>query len=489
MMRTLWFALLAGSLSACAGITLGPDYTQPPADSVSASAGAAAPFAGSASPLFSQAPLPDHWWRLYDDARLDTLVEDALRHNTDLRQASANLERVQAMEAEVGGGRKPSVSLNANPYFGHPSGLSMLKPGYVPPDMYRYSAGAGISYQLDLFGQLRRAMESAAANTDAARAALDLARVNVAAATTRAYAQVCSAGLRLKTAQKSVALQKESLGVSERLQKAGRVGSMDAGRARAQLQQLMSVVPGLEAERQSALYRLATLTGRVPQQFPQAMSECDTPLVLNQPIPVGDGAALIRRRPDVRQAERELAAASAKIGMNMADRYPKIVLGLSGASSGTAVGFAKSDTLSWSLGPLISWTLPNTGAVDARIAQAEAGTRMAAAKFDGTVLTALRETETSLTVYARELDKRAALQASRDEAAIVAGQARQLYQSGKAGYLDALDAERALASAEASLAASESSLVDDQVQLFLALGGGWENPPSLSPEAAVAARP
>ena len=147
---------------------------------------------------------------------------------------------------------------------------------------------------------------------------------------------------------------------------------------------------------------------------------------------------------------------------------------MSAGSAGTLAGFGRSDTLSWGLGPLISWTLPSNGVADARIAQAEAGTRQAAARFDGVVLNALRETETALNQYARELDRRAALQASRDEAATVAGQARRLYQGGKVGYLEALDAERALAASDAALAASEAALIDEQVQLFLALGGGWE---------------
>jgi outer membrane protein TolC len=192
-------------------------------------------------------------------------------------------------------------------------------------------------------------------------------------------------------------------------------------------------------------------------------------------VPVGDGAALLRRRPDIRQAERGLAAATARIGVAVAGRYPRIRLGLSTQSAGALSGFGRADTFSWSLGPLISWTLPNNGIADAQVAQAEAGTRQALAHFDGVVLNALRETETTLDAYARELDRRAALQAARDEAASVAQQARRLYEGGKLGHLEALDAERALAAGESALAASEAALVDQQVQLFLALGGGWES--------------
>ncbi|HEY0202070.1 MAG TPA: TolC family protein [Burkholderiaceae bacterium] len=465
--------LAAAALAACAGAPVGPDYHQPP-EALASQPGAARPFAAAGSGVFSSAPLTASWWRLYHDERLDRMVAQALLHNTDLRQAVANLERVRAIEDEVAGAQQPTLSVNGGPSYGHVSGLSLLQPGYEPPNAYHYSANAGLSYQFDLFGQIRRAMEAANASSGAAQAALDLVRVNVAASTARAYAEVCSTGLQLQTAEKSVQLQAEALDISERLQQAGRAGTMDIARARAQLRQLDAALPPLQAERQGALYRLATLTGVLPQDFPRDVAGCTTPPRVAGTVPVGDGAALLRRRPDIRQAERGLAEATARIGVAVADLYPKVSLGLSAGSVGLANGFGQRDTRSWSLGPLISWTLPNTGAVQARIAQAEAGTRAALAKFDGTVLTALRETETALNVYARELDRRAALQAARDDSASAAAQARALYRNGKTNYLDTLDAERSLAASEAALAASEAQLAGDQVALFLALGGGWD---------------
>ncbi|WPG38499.1 TolC family protein [Variovorax sp. EBFNA2] len=459
---------LAAGLAACAAV--GPDYQQPP-EALASQPAAARPFAEAPA---NAAPLPAHWWRLYHDPLLDRLVTQALAHNTDLRQAVANLERERAIETEVAGAKYPTIGVNGGPSFGHVSGLSLLQKGYEPPNTFNYSAGASLSYQVDLFGQIRRAIEASAANSQAAEAALDLVRVNVAAGTARAYAEACSAGLRLQIAQKSVALQQDAVNVTERLQRAGRAGAIDAGRARAQLAQLDAALPPLKAQRQGALYRLATLTGALPQDFPREVADCTTAPRVAGALPVGDGAALLRRRPDIRQAERSLAASTARIGVATADLYPKVTLGLSGSSAGHATGFGRQDTLAWSVGPLISWTVPNTGAALARIAQAEAGTRAALAKFDGTVLTALRETETALGTYVRELDRRAALQASRDESAKVAAQARQLYRNGRTAYLDTLDAERALAGADAALAASEAQLADDQVVLFMALGGGWE---------------
>ncbi|MDQ0034452.1 NodT family efflux transporter outer membrane factor (OMF) lipoprotein [Variovorax boronicumulans] len=459
---------VAAGLAACAAV--GPDYKQPD-DALASQPAAAKPFAEAPA---NSAPLPPHWWRLYHDPLLDKLVTQALAHNTDLRQAVANLERERAIESEVAGAQRPTLGVSGGPSFGHVSGLSLLQKGYEPPSRFNYSAGASLSYQVDLFGQIRRSIEAAGANTEAAAAALDLVRVNVAAGTARAYAEACSTGLRLQIAEKSVALQQDAVSVTDRLQRAGRAGTIDTSRARAQLEQLNAALPPLKAERQGALYRLATLTGALPQDFPREVADCSVPPRVAGTLPVGDGAALLRRRPDIRQAERSLAASTARIGVATADLYPKVTLGLSASSAGTAADFGRKDTMSWSMGPLISWTLPNTGIAQARIAEAEAGTRGALAKFDGTVLTALRETETALGTYARELDRHAALQASRDESAKVAAQARQLYKNGRTAYLDALDAERSLAASDAALAASEAQLADDQVVLFMALGGGWE---------------
>lgn len=475
-------AISAAAVLLAACTTVGPDYKQP-ADALAGKPEAAAPFVGaqpsrrssdaaSAQP-YSQDALPAHWWRLYSDPLLDSLVEQALAHNTDLRQAAANLERVEALEAEMHGADKPTIGVNGGPSYGHVSGLSLLQPGYQPPSDFHYSAGAAVSYQVDLFGQLRRANEASRASTEAASAALDLVRVSVAAGTALAYADVCSTGMRLRSARKSAELQQEAVDASQRLQQAGRVSAMDVSRARNQAQLLLAALPPLQAQREGAVYRLAAFTGTPPQAFSKEVTECVAPPQVAGAVPVGDGAELLRRRPDIRQAERELAAATARIGVAVADRYPKITLGLSASSAGLLDEFGRRDTVAWSLGPLISWTLPNTGVADARIAQAAAGTRMAAAKFDGTVLTALREAETALSAYAHELDRHASLEASRAEASTVAEQARRMYQSGKVGYLEALDAERSLASSEAALAASDAQLANDQVTLFLALGGGW----------------
>lgn len=463
--------MLALALAGCT--TVGPDY-QVPTDAVAERQSAQAPFAQAREQVFRQEAVPGHWWRLYQDPALDGLVEKALAANTDLRVASANLERAQAALRETQAQQQPGIGVNASPTFGHASGLQELQPGIDPPNRWSYSAGASVSYQLDLFGQIRRAVEASTGDVQAAQAAYDATRVTVAAETARAYANICSAGMQLASARHSVQVQKESLDAVARLQRAGRGTTLDVTRARSQLEQLQANLPPFEAQQRTALYRLAALTGQTPAEVTPALLQCAAPPQLAETIPVGDGAALLRRRPDIRQAERTLAAATARIGVATADLYPKITLGLSAASGGPATMFGDRGTFSWSVGPLISWTIPNTGAAQARIAQAQANTKAAAARFDATVLNALRETESALVVYARQLDRDAALRAARDQSAEAASQATQLFRYGKTDYLTVLDAQRTLATNESALAASQAELSNDQIALFLALGGGWE---------------
>jgi outer membrane protein TolC len=270
-------------------------------------------------------------------------------------------------------------------------------------------------------------------------------------------------------------LQGQFVKLTENRVKLGRGIALDNSRARAQYEQLRAALPPIEAHRRAALYKLAALTGEVPANFPAEVAKCDVPPRVQSTIPVGDGAALLRRRPDIRQAERTLAGYTARIGVATAELYPSIDLGLGFGSIGMIPGVGDSNTWHFNVGPLIRWNLPALSSARVHIAQAEAGTEGALARFDSVVLNALRETETALTVYARELDRNAALKASRDQQALASHQADKLYDFGRADFLTKLDADRALATAENAVAASDAQLAADQVTLFLALGGGWES--------------
>ncbi len=468
--RLLTLAALPLLLAACG--VVGPNYQVPESAAVKRPE-AAAPFLGASEKTFSQQALPPQWWHLYRDSTLDALVDQAFRANTDLRVAAANLARARAVLDETGQLQRPGVDLSAAPSFGRAAGAASGV-NHALPDRASYDAGLHVSYQLDLFGKIARALEAAQADADAAQAANDLARVTVAAETTRAYAEACSAGRQIAIARQSVALQDKFVRSTAQRVQLGRGTALDNSRALGQRDQLRAAVPPLEAQRRAALYRLAVLTGETPSHFPQSVASCERLPRLAAAIPVGDGAALLRRRPDIRQAERTLAAGSARIGVATAELYPQISLGLSAGSTGALSGFGEGNTLRYSLGPLISWSLPSTSTARAHIAQAQAGAAASLARFDGVVLNALRETETGLTVYARELDRNAALKAARDQSALASTQAARLFRFGRTDFLTTLDAERTLAASEAAVAASDAALATDQVNLFLALGGGWE---------------
>jgi outer membrane protein TolC len=223
------------------------------------------------------------------------------------------------------------------------------------------------------------------------------------------------------------------------------------------------------------LFRLAVLTGRPPADFPREVANCAAPPALAQAIPIGNGATLLARRPDIRQAERSLAAATARVGVATADLYPTVSLGGSiGSTAGSPGGLVSSSGFRFSLGPLISWTFPNIAAARARIAEARASADAQLATFDGTWLNALQETESALTRYARELDRLNALRRAHGQGAEAARIAQLRFRAGRENFQVVLDAQRALADTDAAVAQSEAALSDNLVTLFLALGGGWQ---------------
>lgn len=466
----------AAALALAGCTTVGPNYRVPETAAVRTPATQGAFLGADQAPVSTEAP-PPGWWRLYQDPTLNALEEQALAANTDLRVAAANLARAQAVVAEARAARDPTLSVSGGAQRALESAETFLREEPLPVENLA-DVGASVSYQVDLVGKLRRASEAAQADAEASQAALDLARVSVAAEVAAAYVDACSANEQLAAAEHSVALQARNLEVTQRLANAGRGQALDVTRARGQLSQLRAASPVYAARRQAALFRLAALTGHAPADFPKAVADCAAPPALTRSIPVGDGAALLRRRPDVRQAERSLHGATARIGVATAALYPTVSLGLSAGSTGLLAHLGDDAANRWSLGGLISWTLP-AGGERARIRQADAAADAALARFDGVVLNALRETETSLAVYAKDLQRNAELRAARDEAATAQAQAQRLYTAGRAPYLTGLDATRTLATAEAALAASNGQVASDQVKLFLALGGGWEQAPTV----------
>ncbi|HDR9469967.1 efflux transporter outer membrane subunit [Burkholderia multivorans] len=479
-------APLALALGACKSV--GPDYTLPQQAYVNA------PLANHAlddanGTLVSHDAVPGNWWQLYDDPALNDLVRSALTSNTDLRVAAANLARSRAaleVANQQGGfsGRTEAAVQRAQE-----SAEQYLLENKLPV-VNEGSVGINVSYEIDLFGKLRRGVEAARADSEAVQAAADLARITVVADVVRAYVEACSAGEELEIAKQSVALQRQRVALSQRLRDVGRGNQTEVTRGVTQVRTLAADIPRFESRRKIAQYQLAALLARAPADLPKAVTECARLPKLRRPIPIGDGAALLRRRPDVREAERQLAAATARIGVATAALYPSISIGASAGSVGVAADLFSSTTNRWSFGPLISWTFPVNGQ-RARVREAEAATGGALAHFDGVVLNALRETQSSLAAYAADVQRADELRTAYESARSSADETHRLYRAGRESFIADLDATRTLTSVHAQVAAAEGQVAADQVRLFLALGGGWEGDamPAASQQETSSARP
>src|SRR5690606_13822977 len=321
---------LAAALVGVAGCAVGPDYRAPEPGPA-----ASAPFAGADLDVFDgRAPSPD-WWRLYDDPVLDAAIAEAFDANTDLRAAAANLSRAAAVVREARSDRLPATTFGAGATSGR---QNFVQQGFAFEDTV-YDVRFDVSYQLDLFGRVTRAIQAARADAEAVEAVYHAVQITVAAETARAYVAACAARLELAAAERSLAVQRETQALTERLYEAGRGTALDVARASAAAEQTRAAIPTLEAAHRSALYRLAVLMGRAPTEFPPEAAECQSPPTIAAPIAVGDGAALLARRPDIREAERRLAAATARIGLATAQLYPNVSL----AGSAGAVALSAGD--------------------------------------------------------------------------------------------------------------------------------------------------
>lgn len=459
------------ALSACAA---GPDYVAPTPPPASSGPFLSAPLTAGGSPAFAQAPVQQDWWRLYQDPVLDQLITDALAANTDVRVAVARLEKARAALRGARSDRLPQTNVSAGGDYRRLPQNQRL-PG-MASETWMVDAGLSVSYEVDLFGRVSRGVEAARGDADAAASDAEAVRVAVVADTTRAYADAASGAAQLAVNREIVGLLDRLLDLTTQRREAGLATSLDVARIATLRDQRAADIPRIEAQRQAALFRLATLTGRAPNALPEIAGQRAVGLEITQPIPIGDGTALLARRPDVRAAERRLAADTARIGVATADLYPRITLGGSVGSTGNDIGnIFGANPLRWLLGGLISWNFPNQEATRARIAGAKADGHAALAAFDGAVLNALEETETALSNYARALERRQSLKAARDSAEKAATITRAQRREGAIDSLQQLDTERTFAEAEAALALQDALVAQAQIDVFRALAGGWSS--------------
>lgn len=411
----------------------------------------------------SRSPVPDEWWRLFGDPVLDAHVARALNTNTDLRIALANLEVSQASLQQTRAAQLPAIVIES----GAGPERADRQPSTSSVPKSSYEVAATFAYEVDLFGRVRSAAAAAKADGEATVAARDAARVMVIADTVTAYIGLCGATAAVRIAREQVEAQARSVELVAKQLKEGEVSPLELSQAKAQLEGARSGAAPLEADRRRALFVLGTLQGVTPADADRMDVPCAQPPRVQGDLPAGDGAALLVRRPDIREAERKLAAATARIGVATADLYPKISLG--GSAGRIGGGF---DSI---LTPLITWSFPNQSVARAKIAAAKGAEAAALATWDAAILRSLREVETVLADYRAELERRAALEAALLESSNAAVRAQARYRLGADSYLLVLDAERSRNDAASQRVASDTRVALLQVALFRALGAGWQS--------------
>lgn len=429
------------------------------------------------NPRVSDAEPISDWWFEFDDPTVGQLVEQALVANNDVRVAVSRVLEARALFDESEFDRFPTVEARGD-YARQRLSEAGIQGGAAERTIDNYQAGFDAFWELDLFGQVQRRLESASARADAAEAALDAVYVTVAAETARTYMDLRGTQYALDVARRNEANQAETVRLTERLRDGGRATELDVARAKTQLDLTRSTIPPLSARVEAAINRLGVLTALGSDAVFERIGPARALPSLPKWVNVGDAEGLIRRRADVRQVERELAAATADYGVAVTSLYPSVSLvGDVGFQSASWSDFGRASSETFGIGPSIRWPAFNLGRVRAQIRQADARAQAALAVFEQRVLIALEEVQTSLSNFAREEQRRQSLYEATQSASEAARIARLRFDQGLDDFLDVLDSERVLLQSESQLAESETRVATNLVAVYKALGGGWQVAP------------
>jgi len=452
-------ALFAALLAGCASV--GPDYTAPRVD---------VPAAWQGAPADAQAGADlARWWHRLGDAQLDTLTDRALAANLDLESARARLREARARRLQAGAARLPEATAGGS--------ASATKNDASNGGRTRefYSAGFDASWEADLFGGTRRSIEAAQADLETAQASLQDVQVTLVAEVALNYVELRSSQERLAIARANLAAQGETLRLTDWRVQAGLASAVDLEQARSNTAQTRAQIPALQTALTEAGYRLDILLGQVPGTLATTLAEPAALPKLPAQLALGIPADTLRQRPDVRAAERALAADTARIGVATAALYPSLRLtGSLGTEALTLGALGGSGTLVRTLAASISGVLFDGGALRQQVEVQKALRDQSLAAYRASVLTALQDVENALVELANGTDRRDALREATEAARNAALLARQRYQSGLIDFQVVLDTERSLRSVEDSLASAEADRVSAFIRLYKALGGGWD---------------
>jgi len=453
-------SLLVLALAACA---VGPDYKTPDT--------APAKVESAAQGNYDRTHIETVWWQQFDDPILNQLVDRSMTGNRELRVAFARWQAARAIRDDVSNDAMPTITSRVS---------SDLGKGQIPGqttkrvNSERYDLGLDMAWEIDLFGRIQRELEATTADEDVAQANLFQLQVTMTAELVDAYGELRGAQLREGIARANLKNQQDSRTVTVNLREAGVGNELDVVRSDARLAAVEATVPQLQAEQVRQRNRIATLLGERPETLSIDLSPAKLPAIAKA-LPIGDPTQLLRHRPDVLAAERQLAAATARIGVNTADLFPRVSLsGFLGFTAGRGSQIGSSAANAWALGPSITWPAFDLGSVRARIRGANAEAEGALANYDQQVLLALEESENAFSDYGKRQERLVALIRQSEASRKAADLASIQYREGTVDFLVLLDAERERLAAEDSQAQAEIDMYHGIVAIYKALGGGWQ---------------
>jgi NodT family efflux transporter outer membrane factor (OMF) lipoprotein len=521
-MKRIALGILAAS--GLFGCTVGPNYTPPTFKTPSSYSELPSAATTQPSRTNTQPIEITEWWATFHDPELTSLIRKAVKSNLDLRQAESRIRSSRWSQVIANSGQYPTANLGVGylgargsknvtfplSAFGAPSKsapkkaaeplesggsgvssgpggstgatgapLSPLGGGGLPGvETNIYQAGFDASWEIDMFGGVRRSVEAATADYQASIENRRDVYVSLLAEVARNYVEVRQFQNEIRIAEENLKSQKDSLALTEERFHAGVTTQLDVSRAQAQVASTAATIPSLDAQMHQTIHRLGVLLGDQPSALTEELLKPG--IIPNVPdvVPVGVPTDLLRRRPDIRRAERELASATARVGSATADLYPKLTLvGTFGFDASKFSHIADYASRYWSVGPGISWPIFNAGRIRANIQTYNEQQQQALTTYEQTVLQAMADVEDALVAYSREQMRRQALSDSVAANRQSVDLATQQYKQGVADFLTVLEAQRSLYAAQDSLAQSDAQIASDLVALYKAMGGGWEVEP------------
>ncbi|MEZ5814231.1 MAG: TolC family protein [Alphaproteobacteria bacterium] len=463
MKKPVIITALALGLAAC---SVGPDYTPQKTSFLEG-------WFSPRSEHISNEEISLEWWRVFNDPLLEKYIGQAAANNKNVQVALANVKRARALRGESNAAFFPQVNSSTSADRSKSSDAVATSGNGNIRNLY--DAGFDASWELDIFGGNRRANEASNARIGSAVAEYQDVMISTLAEVARNYYEARGLQKRISITENNAELLQETFNVVDQRLEAGEASSFDVSRARGEYQLTRARIPNLQADLHASIFTLSVLLGQTPEALLEEMGVVKPLPTPPDIVPVGLRSDMLRRRPDVRMAERELAASVADIGVETAELFPKFFITGDIGSQARVFGdvFSAAGGV-WSLASLVQWSVFEGGAIRARIKVEEAESEAALAAYEQSVLSALADAETALTRYGQELETRKRLADGVKSRRQSVNFAKELFDAGEEDYLAVLDAERELIASEDNLVVSETNSITKLIALYAALGGGWQ---------------